>query len=138
NTYLRQLATQHRRRGLSQTYVLSDSDAPSAILGYYTLSAAQVAVARISEHDRKRLPGFPVPCFRMGRLAVHKERKGSGLGKLLIALAVDRCLHAREEVAAFALIVDAKDQSARSFYMHYGFSACIDRPMTLYLPLGGI
>ncbi|MGH8271330.1 MAG: GNAT family N-acetyltransferase, partial [Gammaproteobacteria bacterium] len=42
NTYLRQLATQHRRRGLSQTYVLSDSDAPSAILGYYTLSAAQV------------------------------------------------------------------------------------------------
>ncbi len=62
--------------------------------------------------------------------------KGKRLGKLLMGLGVDRCLHAKEGIAAYALIVDAKDEKAKSFYEHYGFTACIDRPMLLYLPLG--
>jgi len=136
NKYLAQFAAQHRRRGVAQIYVLVDSDVPSEILGYYTLSAAQVDTAQILEADRKRLPRFPVPCFRMGRFAIHKDQKDKGLGKLLIGLAVDRCLHAKEEVAAYALIVDAKDENAKSFYEHYGFTACVDQPMVLYLPLG--
>ncbi len=134
--YLARFATQHRRRSISQIYVLVDSDAPSAVLGYYTLSAAQVDTAQIPEVDRKRLPRFPVPCFRMGRFAVHKACKGKGLGKCLLGLAVDRCLHAKEEVAAYALIVDAKDERAKSFYERHGFTACVDQPLTLYLPLG--
>ena len=50
--------------------------------------------------------------------------------------AVQRCLQARQHVAAFALLVDAKDQAAQNFYLHYGFTPCVDKPMTLYLPLG--
>ena len=42
----------------------------------------------------------------------------------------------REEIASYALIVDAKDDAAKAFYEHYGFAACVDRPRTLYLPLG--
>lgn len=136
NEYLARFATQHRRRGLTQIYVLVDSDAPSTILGYYTLSAAQIDAAQISEDHRQRLPRFPLPCFRMGRLAVHQDRKGQGFGKLLLGLAVERCLRAREEVAAYALVVDAKDENARLFYQHYGFTACIGPPVTLYLLFG--
>lgn len=136
NEYLARYATQHRRRGISQIYVLVDPETPSVVLGYYTLSAAQVETAQISETERKRLPRFPVPCFRMGRLAVSKDQQGKKLGAKLIAMAVDRCLHAREEIAAYALVVDAKDEQAKAFYEHYGFIACSDQPMTLYLPLG--
>lgn len=137
NEYLARFATQHRRRGLTQIYVLVDSDAPSRVLGYYTLSAAQIDTQHISEDHRQRLPEFPLPCFRMGRLAVDQEQKGRGFGKHLVGLAVERCLRAREEVAAYALIVDAKDENAALFYQHYGFIACIDSLRTLYLPLGG-
>ncbi len=136
NEYLARYATQHRKKGISRIYVLLDSAAPVEILGYYTLSAAQVDAAQISDADRKKLPRFPIPCFRMGRLAIHKDQKGKGLGAKLIGMAVDRCLHAREEVGAYALVVDAKDENAKSFYEHYGFTACTDQPMTLYLPLG--
>ncbi|MHB1943442.1 MAG: GNAT family N-acetyltransferase [Acidiferrobacteraceae bacterium] len=136
NEYLTRFATQHRRRGLTQVYVLVHSDAPSILLGYYTLSAAQIDTAQVSEAHRKRLPRFPVPCFRMGRFAIHKDRKGQGFGKLLLGLAVDRCLRAREEVAAYALVVDAKNENAQLFYQHYGFTACVDSPRVLYLPLG--
>lgn len=84
----------------------------------------------------KKLPRYPVACFRIGRLACHTDSQRRGLGKLLIACAVDRCLQARKLVGAFALLVDAKNENARAFYQHYGFSACTDSPMTLYLPLG--
>lgn len=134
--YLRGLATQHRRKGIANVYVLVDSAEPSLILGYYTLSAAQVDAQGLEEADRRKLPRYPVPCFRMGRLASRADRRGMGLGKLLVGCAVGRCLEARKQVGAFALIVDAKSQAAKSFYAHYGFKACADAPMTLYLPLG--
>jgi len=136
NEYLARFARQNRQRGITQIYVLVDSDAPAMILGYYTLSAAQVDTTQLSGAEQKRLPQFPVPCFRMGRFAIHKDQAGKGLGKKLMGLAVDRCLRAKEEVAAYALIVDAKDAKAKSFYEHYGLTVCIDDPMKLYLPLG--
>jgi GNAT superfamily N-acetyltransferase len=136
NDYLKRLAEQHRRKGVSTPFVLVDTDTPSRILGYYCLSAAQVDSAELRENDRKKLPRYPVPCFRLGRLAIRKDRHGQGIGKLLLACAVDRCLKARNDVAAYALIVDAKDMNARQFYEHYGFTAFAGAPMTLYLGLG--
>ena len=134
--YLHRFATQHRHKGVSNVYVLVETGTPSLILGYYTLSAGQVDVAELNDADRKKLPRYPVPCFRMGRLACRTDRRGQGFGKLLIGCAVERCLRARKQVAAFALIVDAKNSEAKAFYERYGFTACVDASMTLYLPLG--
>ena len=135
NDYLRKFASQHRRRGVSQTYVLVDDSAPTQVVGYYTLSAAQLEAEVLSEAERRRLPRYPIPCIRMGRLAVSAASRGQGHGRLLIGLAVERCLKARQEVAAYALVVDAKDERAGEFYRHYGFTACSDVPRTLYLAL---
>ncbi|MDO4683288.1 MAG: GNAT family N-acetyltransferase [Lautropia sp.] len=136
NVYLKRYADQHRRRGVSSVFVLTESEHPSRILGYYTLSAAGVEVDSLSPAEQKRLPRYPVPCFRLGRLAVDRRQKGRGLGRLLLGCAVDRCLTAREQVAAYALVVDAKDAAAREFYLHHGFSRFSDSLMSLYLPLG--
>jgi GNAT superfamily N-acetyltransferase len=134
--YIHRFAEQHRRRGISSVFVLTDSAQPERILGYYTLSAAEVDGLRLSEAERKKLPRYPVPCFRMGRLACRSDQQGRGLGKLLVGCAVDRCLKARQQVAAYALIVDAKDDAARAFYLHFGFKNLMDAKLTLYLPLG--
>jgi predicted GNAT family N-acyltransferase len=134
--YLHKYAAQQNAKGLSTVFVMVDNKAPSKILGFYTLSAAQIDVQQLSDTQRKRLPRYPVPCFRMGRLARAVESCGAGLGEILIGCAVDRCLHARSLVGAYALLVDAKDEMAKSFYERYGFITCLDAPMTLYLPLG--
>lgn len=134
--YLHRFADQHRERGISSTYVLTDSAQPKLILGYYSLSAAEVDGQRISEAERKKLPRYPIPCFRMGRLACSANQRGRGLGKLLLACAVDRCLKARTQIAAYALLVDAKDDEAKSFYAHFGFRTLLDTQWALYLPLG--
>jgi predicted GNAT family N-acyltransferase len=87
---------------------------------------------RLGEAERKKLPRYPVPCFRMGRLACRTDQRGQGLGKLLLACAFDRCLQARKQVAAYALIVDEKDNVAKAFYLHFGFKSLQDTLLTLY------
>lgn len=136
NGYLNQQASQDRRRNVAQIYVLVDSDEPARILGYYTLSAAQIETDQLSEDEKRKLPRYPVPCFRMGRFAVDEAVKGEGIGKLMLGCAVSRCLEARKEVAAYALVVDAKDERSRKFYEHFGFVSFTDTPLSLYLALG--
>jgi predicted GNAT family N-acyltransferase len=72
----------------------------------------------------------------MGRLACRSNQQGRGLGKLLLGCAVDRCLKARQQIAAYALLVDAKDDASKAFYTHFGFKTLPDAHLRLYLPLG--
>ena len=136
DAYLHKYAAQQHAKGVSSVFVVVDTRAPQTVLGYYTLSAAQLSSDQLSATERKKLPTYPIPCFRMGRLACSLVRKGQGLGATLLGLAVDRCLKARAQVAAYALLVDAKSPGAAGFYQHHGFIPCADAPLTLYLPLG--
>lgn len=134
--FVHKYAAQQSAKGLSAIFVLVDTAAPRNILGFYTLSAAHIEVAQLSPAEKKKLPRYPIPCIRMGRLACSLEVQGSGMGTMLIGLAVERCLQVKTQVGAYALLVDAKHDKARAFYQHYGFTPCADAPMTLYLPLG--
>src|ERR1035437_10170576 len=115
DAYLQRFAVQQSKKGMTVVRVLVDTDFPKTIFGYYSLSAAQIDVAQLDERTQHTLPRYPLPCFRMGRLAAHATHHGRGLGRLLVGLAVDRCLEARQHVAAYALVVDAKDQKAQAF-----------------------
>ncbi len=134
--YLHRLAVQQSKKGLAAVRVLVDPEAPQTILGFYTLSAAHIEVVQLSDKARQKLPRYPVPCFLMGRFAVASSHQSLGIGKVLMGCAVARCLEAKKQVAAYALLVDAKDESAKAFYVHYGFIPCRDDRRRLYLPLG--
>lgn len=134
--YLHRFAIQQSKKGISVVRVLVDADMPKTILGYYSLSAAQIDTTQMDERTQQKLPRYPVPCFRLGRLATHSMHRQRGLGRLLMGCVVERCLEAKKHVAAYALVVDAKSEDAQSFYRYYGFTPCRDSAITLYLPLG--
>jgi len=135
NRYLREQVTQDMRRRVAACFVaLTDEQ---RIAGYYTLASASLLLADLPLATGKKLPRYPtVPAVRMGRLAVDQAFQGQGLGAALLADALDRA--ARSEIAAFALMVDAKDEIAAAFYRHHGFIALPDSPLTLFLPLATV
>ena len=135
DVFLSRFAMQQSKKGITVVRVLVDTEAPKTILGYYSLSAAQVDTTQLDALDQQKLPRYPVPCFRLGRLATHSDHWGRGFGRLLMGLALNRCLEAQKIVAAYALIVNAKDATAAAFYKHYGFTHCQNNPLSLYLPL---
>ena len=136
DAYLRQQAAQHHRDGISTTHVLLDDAEPARILGYYSLSAAQLLLTDLQEADRKRLPAYPVPAIRMGRLAVATSEQGKGHGDYLLAHAVARSLSLREQLGVRVLLVDTLHEKAARFYRAYGFREATANSHTLYLTLG--
>lgn len=129
--YLREQVTQDVRRRVAACFVALSEQ---RIAGYYTLAPASLMLADLPASISKKLPRYPtVPAVRMGRLAVDQAFKGQGLGGALLADALDRAT--RSEIAAYALMVDAKDGSAAAFYQHHGFITLPDSPSTLFLPL---
>lgn len=135
NCYLREQVTQDIRRRVAACFLaLTDEQ---RIAGYYTLASASLLLTDLPATTGKKLPRYPtVPAIRMGRLAVDQAFKGQGLGSALLADALDRAV--RSEIAAFALVVDAKDAAAATFYQHHGFIALPESPLTLFLPLASV
>ena len=130
--YLREQVTQDIRRRVAACFVAVTDE--QRIAAYYTLASASLLLADLPIAIVKKLPRYPtVPAVRMGRLAVDQAFKGQGLGSAMLADALERT--ARSEIAAFALMVDAKDEIAAAFYRHHGFIALPDSPLTLFLPL---
>ncbi|HJV00044.1 MAG TPA: GNAT family N-acetyltransferase [Burkholderiaceae bacterium] len=130
--YLREQVTQDVRRRVAACFVALADD--GRIAGYYTLASASVALTDLPVGIVKRLPRYPaVPTVRMGRLAVDQTFQGQGLGAALLVDAIGRAV--RAEIAAYALLVDAKDGAAAAFYRHHGFIALPESPLTLFLPL---
>ncbi|MBC8122918.1 MAG: GNAT family N-acetyltransferase [Gemmatimonadaceae bacterium] len=118
--YLRAQASQDVRRRVSRVFV-AVGNAAEEVVGFYTLSAGSVERENLPEAQAKRLPHYPVPVALLGRLAVGVAYQGQGVGGLLIADAVRRVLKAGREIAVYALVVDARDEKAASFYAHFGF-----------------
>src|ERR1035437_6306885 len=57
-------ASDRNAKDISTVFVLVDDAAPSKILGFYTLSAAQVGVQQLSDVERKKLPRYRSECKR--------------------------------------------------------------------------
>lgn len=134
--YLHAQASQDARRRVAAPYVMVRPPS-TVVLGYYTLSNAAVRAAELPTNLVKNLPRYPVlPATLLGRLAVHETQRGEGLGGLLLLDALRRCL--RSETASMAILVDAKDEVAVTFYRRHDFLPLAGQPRRLFLPMATI
>ncbi len=108
---------------------------PATIVGYYTLSTLSIELKQLPEALARNLPRHPVPAALIGRLAVSQQAQGKGIGKMLLMDAIKRTLGVSDEIAIYAIVVDAIDMHAKSFYQQYGFSSLSSKSHRLYLPL---
>jgi GNAT superfamily N-acetyltransferase len=126
--YLREQAKQDMRRRVASCFVAVDDD--GVIAGYYTIAATSLILDKLSPERIKRLPRYPsIPAVLLGRLAIAQAHQGKRLGGALVADALLRAT--RAEVMAYAMVVDAKDARAVSFYEHLGFERLGDDPRKL-------
>ena len=133
--YFKNQVSQDIRRRVTACFVALT--ASQRLAGFYTLASSSVLLSALPPSQGKKLPRYPlVPAVRLGRLAVDQSFKGQGLGGALLADALVRSV--RAEIAAYAMVVDAKDESAAAFYRHHGFIALPDQPLLLFLPLATV
>jgi GNAT superfamily N-acetyltransferase len=118
NRFLSRYAFQNQQAEASQTYVaLSEK-----VVGYYTLVVAQVEYESAHQRLTKGLAHHPVPIMLLARLAIETSWQGRGLGSGLLKDAMQRTVQAADIAGIRAFAVHAKDDDARSFYEHFGFT----------------
>jgi GNAT superfamily N-acetyltransferase len=136
--YLKQQARQDADKRVAAPFVavrLPDT----VVLGYYTLSASVLTLTDLPDELARKLPRYPqLPVTLLGRLAVDQSTKGKGLGEHLLLDALHRSLAHADQIAAMAVVVDAKDESAAAFYQHYGFIPLQTQPSRLFVPMRSI
>ena len=133
--YLQQQARQDAEKRVAAPFVLVEPPA-NTVLGYYTLSASVITADELPAELSKKLPRYPqLPVTLLGRLAVDQGQKGKGLGEFLLMDALHRSLDAADQIAAMAIVVDAKDAAAEAFYKHFDFQPLQQQPARLFLPM---
>jgi GNAT superfamily N-acetyltransferase len=136
NDYLRRHARQNHEGGGSKTFVAVSATAPETILGYYCISPASIAFAKVPAVVTKGLGRYEVAVFRLARLAVALSLQGQGLGGDLLLAAGARALAVAAQVGGVALAIDAKDEKAARWYARFGAMPLLDgSPLSLILPL---
>jgi predicted GNAT family N-acyltransferase len=134
NVYLKQKASQDVQKRVAAVYVLTPDG--KTIAGYYTLSQYTIEAGALPDEAvrRLRLPKYDkLPATLLGRLARSEEFKGAGLGEILLMGALERALLHSRNIASLAVVVDAKDEKARTFYLSYGFVDLPDHPNRLFM-----
>ena len=121
DVFLKQYAVKHRHAGISKTMVLPAKDDSSFIFAFYTLSHTEIRREHLPDVLSKKLPRYPIPVLLIGQLAVNNELQGQGLGQITLVQALKYCLKINRHLPSYAIIVDAIDSNAESFYLQYGF-----------------
>jgi GNAT superfamily N-acetyltransferase len=130
NDFLQRYARQQGDKDFSRTYVATEV-AQSRILGFYAISSASIDFANWPV--TLRLPRYPVPIVRIGRLAVDTRSQGQGVGLALLQHAMTLAVTTAEKIGLYAVVVDAKHEAAAAFYMKFGFVRFPDQRLTLFL-----
>lgn len=132
NAFLQRQAGQLAHRGYGRTYVALAADG-TLVTGFVTVSVGQLAATVLPPH--LKLPHYPAPVLRIGRLAVDRQQQGKGIGQHLMAFALQLAQSISRQAGLYAVLVDAKNPQARDFYAKLGFAATLDDALCLYLPI---
>lgn len=106
--------------GSATVWVLVEDDT-DLIVAYYTLSAGEAAKEAAPAQSAAQMPAA-VPVVILGRLAVDKRHSGRGLGDALLKDAMRRATSGAESIGAGSLVIHAKSDRVRDWYVRRGFT----------------
>jgi GNAT superfamily N-acetyltransferase len=131
NDWLRHRAVKNESR-FSRTYVVCDQN---RVIGYFCISAGAVDRSAAPGKVRRNAPDT-IPVSVIGRLAVSREYGGRGIGADLLSDALRRIALASQSIGIGAVMVHAKDEAAKRFYLRCAeFIEYPEDSRTLFLPI---
>lgn len=103
---------------LAVTYIAT---VEGRIVGFATVAASSLERANLPDaRQRRRLPSYPLPVLRLGRLGVDTRAQGLGIGKALLRHVLALALEQRDRLGCVGVVTDAKLEAVH-FYEELGF-----------------
>jgi GNAT superfamily N-acetyltransferase len=133
--WLVQHALTNQNLNATRTYVTCEGD---IVRGYFSLAPSSIEFKNAPPRIQEGLARYPVPVILLARLAVDQRLQGTGIGRSLLLDALERSLLASQAIGGVAVLVDALDDRARTFYEKYDFERSPTDPYQLLLLMSDI
>jgi GNAT superfamily N-acetyltransferase len=118
NDYLKGRALPDQAAGKSRTYVIARGQ---RVVGYFSVAGSSIEPVEATERAARGQGNQPIPAILIGRLAVDLAERGQGWGEALLVEALGRAIAAAEIIGARVVLAHALDDTAKGFYLKYGF-----------------
>lgn len=132
--WLKRRARANQSSNASRTYVLADG---AHVVGYHAIASGALQMEDAVGRFRRNMPS-PIPVAILGRLAVHRDWQGQGLGRALFRDCAERVVHAASTLGIRGIVVHAISHDAKRFYEALGFEASPLDQMTLMVTLNDL
>jgi GNAT superfamily N-acetyltransferase len=126
--WLQARALSNQEKGFTAVMVVHDG---GRVIGYYGLAPTSIVPVQLPRSIRTGQPPDPLPCLLLGQLATDQSWTGKGIGTGLLRHALQRCVTASHLIGGRALVVNAVDDEAATFWRRWGFLPSKDDPLTL-------
>lgn len=131
--YLQKHARQNDEKNIAKSFVAVDEN--NTVHGYYSLCTSSIEFEELPENLKKNIPKYPIPAALIAKLAVDLNSEGKGLGTRLLIDALQRIHRTSEQLAIKVVLVDAIDEEAAGYYLHFGFIQLPRHELKLFLPI---
>lgn len=129
DNWVKTRALSNQQRGFTAVMVVHEQ---GRVAGYYGLAPTAVVPIALPRSIRTGQPPDPVPCLLLGQLAVDQSFAGRGVGSGLLKHALSRCVAAAKLIGGRAVMVNAIDAEAASFWQRWQFLPSKDDPFVLF------
>jgi len=119
DSWLRKRALKNQKGNFTRTFVVLDED--DKLAGYYSLSSASLSHDNAASNLRRNGPN-PIPAIRLGQISISVNYQGKKLSRALLRDAFTRVKKVSDDIGAKALILNAIDEEAESYWEYIGFA----------------
>ncbi len=133
NDWLARRALGNQAAGTSRTWVVIH-EPTGMVVAYYASSTASVMRAAAPRRIARDQPA-DLPAILLGRMAVDSRHQSKGLGAAMLKHFMTKAIEVSEKVGVRLVLVHAKDEQAKDFYLYHGFVESPIDPLTLMMLL---
>jgi GNAT superfamily N-acetyltransferase len=133
NNWLVRRALGNQASGTNRTWVVTEAGS-DRVVAFYASSTASIIRSSAPKAFGRNQPA-KLPPILLGRMAVDVSHAGQGLGAALLKHFMLKAVEVAVAVGVRVLLVHVKDDEAKHFYEHYGFTESPVDPMTLLMLL---
>lgn len=130
NDYIVGQALIDQRSGKSRTFVATRG---GRVAAFFSLAPAGIGPQNATERAAKGQGSQDIPAILLARFAVHFSEQGRGIGRAMLVDALARCAQAADAVGFRAVLANATDDRARSFYLKHDFEPSPTNPLHLMM-----
>lgn len=115
DNYLKKNISSDVKRNACSAHVLTKTG-KNEVLGFYTLSPETITFENAPEEIYRMYRKNRIGVVLLGRYAIHSSLQGKGIGKMMLMKIYSDVYKSKNIISSAGIIVDAKTESAKSFW----------------------